>query len=220
MFRNPRQLVRIALTLAAAFLILGAAPSGAALSPTDSRFGADTLVEDNASGLDWLVLPLAQGYSVGQMLSATEPGGSFEEFRFATRDELVALLDSLSIPFNGTCFGTCFTNGQQFVQLFQGNDGLLAPVMITEPDLVELFSFHVSLYPDSTEAFGDLQLVSRNPTVAFSGDRFYLVLDEINPPTTVPDEINPPTTVPEPGSLAILLGSLSWFAVFGRRAVF
>jgi hypothetical protein len=44
------------------------------------------------------------------------------------------------------------------------------------------------------------------------------VLDEINPPTTVPDEINPPTTVPEPGSLAILLGSLGWFAVFGRRA--
>jgi hypothetical protein len=46
-----------------------------------------------------------------------------------------------------------------------------------EPGLVELFSFHISLYPDNTEAFGDLQLVSRVLDTAFGGDRFFLVAD-------------------------------------------
>src|SRR5918998_6061263 len=92
-----------ALSILAACWLVGAAPSGAALSTTDSRFGTDTLVEDSATGLDWLILPITQGFSVDQILTTTEPGGSFEEFRLATRDELVTLLDSLSIPFNGTC---------------------------------------------------------------------------------------------------------------------
>ncbi len=197
-------------TLAACWLV-GAAPSGAALSTTDSRFGPDTLVEDTATGLDWLILPTTQGFSVDQILTATKPGGSFEEFRLATRDELVTLLDALSIPFNGTCFGACFINGQQFVSVFQGNGGLLGPVTVVEPGLVELFSFHISLYPDNTEAFGDLQLVSRVLDIAFSGDRFFLVADQTEPPVTV--------TVPEPGSVTIVVASLGWLALLARRRV-
>jgi hypothetical protein len=93
--------------------------------------------------------------------------------------------------------------------VFQGNGGLLGPVTVVEPDLVELFSFHISLYPDSTEAFGDLQLVSRVLDTAFSGDRFFLVADQTEPRVTVP----------EPGSLAIVIASLGWLAVFARRTV-
>jgi hypothetical protein len=115
------------------------------------------------------------------------------------------LLDSLSIPFNGTCFGACFTAGDQFVDAFQANGGLLGPVFEAEPDVVELFAYRISLFPDSSEVFSDLQLVSRNPEIAFSGDRFFLVLDQS------------PVAVPEPESLAIVIASLGWLAIFASR---
>jgi len=177
--------------------ILTTNQASGALSLADSSLGADTIVVDSATGLDWLALSFTQGYSVDQILAATETGGSLEEFRLATRDELVTLIGSLGIPINNSCFDiVCFTNGQQFVTYFQGNEGLLAPITNSEPGLVELFSFRILLYPDSLEVAGDVQLVTRAPSIG--SDAFFLVAED-----------TPPTSIPEPNSLVILLSALT-----------
>ncbi len=80
----------------------------------------------------------------------------------------------------------------------------------SEPNVVELFAYRISLFPADLEAFGDLQLVSRVPGVALSADRFFLVVDQL---------LEPPVAVPEPGSLAILIGSLSGLALLAPRRI-
>jgi hypothetical protein len=185
-------------TLAAAFLFVAVStPGWAALSVTDSELGLDTIVQDSATGLDWLALSFTQGFSVDQVLAATAPGGTLEDFRLATRDELVTLITALGIPQTGTCFGACFTEGERFVAFFRSNAGLLAPVTEVEPGLVELFAFRISLFPETVEAFGDLQLITRLSSVAFPADAFFLVA-----------EGGPPTQIPEPGALGLLGSAL------------
>jgi hypothetical protein len=184
---------------------LAGVPAQAALITTDSRFGADTLVYDTATNLDWLILPLTAGMSVSEVVDAVQPAGAFTEFRLAMRDELVTLLGSLGLPINGTCFGTCFSNAQTFVDVFQGNSGLMGPIAVVDfmdPLTVELFGYQASLYPSPPEVFGDMQLLTRSFNTANSGDHFFLVTE---------------TSVPTPGTLSLLAMGLGGLLLIVRR---
>jgi hypothetical protein len=192
-------------TVVAAVLFLFAVlPAYADLIPLDSRLGPDTLVLDTNTNLNWLVLPVTEGLSVGEVMTAVDPGGSLAEFRLASRDELVSLIESLGLPINNSCVGACFPSGDEFVDLFRGNAGLMAdPITFVEPGIVELFGFHLSLYPAEQEAAGDLQLLTRALDVAVSSDGFFLVAET--------------TPIPEPSTLAVLAGGLFGLALLGRR---
>lgn len=79
-------------------LLSNAATSAALVQGDDPRYGAGSLTLDTSSGLAWLDLPVSCGYSYLQALAATGPGGSFDGFRFATAQEVVALCASAGIP--------------------------------------------------------------------------------------------------------------------------
>ena len=80
-------------------LLLSKAVTSAALVQADDlRYGAGTLTLDTSSGLAWLDLPVSRGFSYLQALAATQPGGAFDGFRFATAQEVIALCASAGIP--------------------------------------------------------------------------------------------------------------------------
>jgi hypothetical protein len=79
-------------------LLSKAVTSAALVEADDPRYGAGTLTLDTSSGLAWVDLPVSSGYSYLQALAATQPGGTFGGFRFATAQEVVALYASAGIP--------------------------------------------------------------------------------------------------------------------------
>jgi hypothetical protein len=86
------------LSIILVLLLSKAVISAALVAADDPRYGVGTLTLDTSSGLAWLDLPVSRGYSYLQALAATQPGGAFDGFRFATAQEVVALCTSAGIP--------------------------------------------------------------------------------------------------------------------------
>jgi hypothetical protein len=86
--RNSSRLAPLA-SLVAGLLVAGAA--GATLVSQDSPFGVGTLTFDTDTGLHWLDLTESADFSHSQILQALGPGGIFEGYRLATRDEVAGL---------------------------------------------------------------------------------------------------------------------------------
>ena len=86
------------LSITLVLLLSKAVTSAALVAADDPRYGAGSLTLDTSSGLAWLDLPVSSGYSYLQALAATQPGGTFGGFRFATAQEVVALYASAGIP--------------------------------------------------------------------------------------------------------------------------
>jgi hypothetical protein len=72
---------------------LTAAPFGAAAAiiSLDSSFGANTITRDTGSGLEWLDLTVTQSIPWGTVESDLAPGGLYQGFRFALREEIEQL---------------------------------------------------------------------------------------------------------------------------------
>lgn len=70
--------------------ICAPAANGAFVS-LDSSFGTGTITRDTVSGLEWLDLAVTQGISWGTVESELAPGGAYDGFRFALREEFEQL---------------------------------------------------------------------------------------------------------------------------------
>lgn len=99
----PRVILQILfLSLATLATLEPAALAQGMLSSADHpRHGANTLTVDANTGLAWLDLPLTSGLSFQQVLAATQPGGAFAGFRFASTHELFGLFADAGLPGQG-----------------------------------------------------------------------------------------------------------------------
>jgi len=69
----------------------------AEITSRDSSYGADTLTLDSDTGLLWLDVTLSTAYSYNEILTELLPGGAFDGFRLATRDEVATLWEHAGI---------------------------------------------------------------------------------------------------------------------------
>lgn len=71
------------------------------LQASNPSFGPNSLTVDTSTGLGWLDLTASAGLSYQQVLAATQPGGVYSGFRFATAQEVLNLYSSAGIPGTG-----------------------------------------------------------------------------------------------------------------------
>jgi hypothetical protein len=126
--------------LALGLLVGGQAAWATFITIDDPTFGANALVLDTSTGLEWLNAKFSAGLSPEQVTADLQPGGEFASYRYATNDEVV----NLSIEFFGSdpVFGPESENldlatTKEFISLFgptffepQGQpalDGFYAP---------------------------------------------------------------------------------------------
>ncbi len=113
-------------------LLLGSIQvASAQLVRADSAFGADTVIQDSASGLAWLRIDVTRGMSFNDVLAQTTDGGTYSGFRNATQSEVAHLFDNIGAGWSrGSDYQTGdpieFQNAVQFAELFGsvplGND--------------------------------------------------------------------------------------------------
>lgn len=84
--------MKLAALAAAAMLV--APPAAAQIFSGDSSFGPDTVTIDAAQGLEFLDLTVTQGEDYAVVENALGPGGAYEGWRFATREELRRLTNN------------------------------------------------------------------------------------------------------------------------------
>lgn len=77
--------------LLAAAVCAASGARAALVSADDAIFGVGSLTFDSVSLLQWLDLPLSTNRSVNEISAEFGPGGDFEGFRYASRDEVVIL---------------------------------------------------------------------------------------------------------------------------------
>ena len=99
-FPMTRTLLRL-LILALLMLRLNNFVVAAVFSADDPRYGAGMLTVDTSTGLAWLDLPLTSGLSYQEVLAATQPGGAFAGFRYASAQEVFAFFDAANLPKQG-----------------------------------------------------------------------------------------------------------------------
>jgi hypothetical protein len=88
---KPARLPRFGVLLGS-FVVFWIATASASLrSADDPRFGMNALTLDTASGLAWLNLLRSTNLSYEDVTLATQPGGVFEGFRYATPEEVFGL---------------------------------------------------------------------------------------------------------------------------------
>ena len=82
-----------------ALLLCSVQGASAQLVRADSAFGAETIIQDSASGLAWLRLDITRGLSFNDVMAQTGEGGAFSGFRNATRLEVSQLVGNISTGF-------------------------------------------------------------------------------------------------------------------------
>jgi len=118
--KNIQPIIRVIL----ASLVLAGFPAKANLIPaTEPGFGLNSLTVDTATGLGWLELTASTGRSYQQVLAATQPGGIYSGFRFATAPEVLNLFSDGGIP--GTGYYSLSTPAIQSVITLLGASGLI-----------------------------------------------------------------------------------------------
>jgi hypothetical protein len=111
---------------ATAVLVFGVQSASALLVTDNSRFGANTLIQDTNTGLSWLRLDQTVGRSFSDVASQLGSGGTYEGFRVATYAEASSLLFGNVAPLDGNLFWLGaqpqplrnFLNAVQFTTLF------------------------------------------------------------------------------------------------------
>jgi hypothetical protein len=93
------------------------------IQATDPSFGLNSLTIDTATGLGWLDLTASTGRSYQQVLAATQPGGIYSGFRFATAQEVLNLYSDAGIP--GIGFYSLSTPAIQSLISLLGAPGLI-----------------------------------------------------------------------------------------------
>ena len=86
---KTRQLARMGALVAVA--MAAALPSRADLIAKDSSYGVGTIIEDTATGLDWLKLTVTQNRSFNDISSNFGAGEEFAGFRYASTREVSQL---------------------------------------------------------------------------------------------------------------------------------
>jgi hypothetical protein len=76
--------------VALGLLIGGKAAWASFITLDDPTFGANALVLDTSTGLEWLNARFSIGLSPGQVTADLQPGGEFAGFRYATEQEYVS----------------------------------------------------------------------------------------------------------------------------------
>jgi len=93
---------RLPVSVGCLLLLLPAVSMRAELIQADSpRYGQNAFTIDTATGLAWLDLPFSVGLSYLEVVAATQAGGSFEGFRYATALEVLTLYADAGIPGTG-----------------------------------------------------------------------------------------------------------------------
>ena len=76
--------------------------AGAALIDVDWAFpGDNSLMQDTSTNLQWLDLSLSDNKSYNLVISQLQPGGVYDGFRYATRDEVLHLWSEAGITDTG-----------------------------------------------------------------------------------------------------------------------
>ena len=82
-------------------LLTGLPANANLIQASNPSFGPNSLTIDTSTGLGWLDLTASAGLSYQQVLAATQPGGIYSGFRFATAQEVLNLYSSAGIPGTG-----------------------------------------------------------------------------------------------------------------------
>jgi len=90
----------------AAILMTGLPAKASLIQATDSNFGLNSQTVDTATGLTWLDLTASAGYSYQQVLAATQSGGMFGGYRYATAQEVLSFYLDAGIPGVGVYSGS------------------------------------------------------------------------------------------------------------------
>ena len=189
----------------------------------------DNSIVDEATGLEWLDLPLTAGRSVNQVLN--QDGWITQGFRYASTAEVAILFNSaglisptstpwgdywlpaqdalLTLLDNFGCTRLCGTNGA----LMQG---LTIPAENHGSDYETAYIIRVS-----DQALNSVRLgfdVFMTPPVGFYGEvGHFLVRSASNAPIVLPDPNTP--SVPEPETFSLLITSLFVYRVIRPRIV-
>lgn len=78
-------------------LVLAVPSHAALLSVDDSVFGAGSVTLDTATNLEWLDMSKSYGNTRSYLQSSFGEGGTFEGWRYATADEVIALIQNAGI---------------------------------------------------------------------------------------------------------------------------
>lgn len=92
-----RRITAAALALTAAVFAL---PARATITVTNSSFGANTLIQDSATGLSWLQVNQTTGMSYNAVAAQLITGGTFQGYRYATLAETQQLFQDYGVPLN------------------------------------------------------------------------------------------------------------------------
>lgn len=87
----------VGLLVAASVLGLSTSVSAKVVAANDARFGPGSITVDLNTGHHWLDVTLSQGRTIADVSTQFGVGGDFEGFRYATRDEVVALFQSAGL---------------------------------------------------------------------------------------------------------------------------
>lgn len=88
-----RALAIVTLFLGGIFVTSGSALSALILQ-NDAKFGANSVMLDTSTDLEWLNLRFSQGLSPAQVMAQFGTGGTFEGWRHATSEEFISLATS------------------------------------------------------------------------------------------------------------------------------
>lgn len=83
-----------------ATFLLSAASAEATISVTSSGFGANTLIQDSATGLSWLKVTLTTGMSYNTVTTQLGTGGTFHGYHYASLGEVQTLFQDFGVPLN------------------------------------------------------------------------------------------------------------------------
>ena len=105
---------------AAVVLLVGALPAFASFSTLDSTLGANSIVVDSGTGLEWLRLDATFGMSFEQVVSQMDPGEMFNGFSVASAADVTTLFKDAHVwaPLSPLTSSADLAAGATFGSLF------------------------------------------------------------------------------------------------------
>lgn len=193
-------------------MLMPLAIAHAALITEDSQLGANTVVLDTGSGLEWVKLSVTGNRSVNQVYPELSPGHSLESFHYATTGEFQCLLFERAGPGCGSSGALSnFDATQAFLATFglriPAGDGITSFYQVDPPGgtgvrqtFVASFTHYVEPVPNY---YFDSQQISLTRQTPDTPAYHWLV--------------RPAEGVPEPSTIALLAAGMPGLARMRKK---
>jgi hypothetical protein len=127
------------------------------------------IVIDSQQKIEWLNISHTANYTQSEILNMTKEGGSLEEWRYATFDEMVSMISTIYPFFSGT-IPSSYRNGLETVDF---TDNILFHELIT--DEIKVFDNYFGAVIDWGQSFSVSGIYGK---VAYNVDSGGLLVDE------------------------------------------